>query len=109
MKPLIALLLAAAGLSAAPPAAQTFTGVIIDSECAADGHDTMRMGPTDAECAIACVRDMGAEFGLTDGKDFYRLSDQQLPAKFAAQKVTVTGTLDPKTKTITVDSIAAAK
>jgi hypothetical protein len=37
------------------------------------------------------------------------LSDQKTPEKFAAKKVTVTGTLDAKTKTIQVDSIAAAK
>jgi hypothetical protein len=37
------------------------------------------------------------------------LSDQKTPDKFAAQKVTVVGTLDAKTKTIRVQSISAAK
>jgi hypothetical protein len=46
---------------------------------------------------------------LYDGKEVYTLSDQQTPEKFAAQKVTVIGTLDAKTKTIQVDSITAAK
>jgi hypothetical protein len=46
---------------------------------------------------------------LFDGKDVYTLSDQQTPEKFAAQKVTVAGTLDAKTKTIRVQSITAAK
>jgi hypothetical protein len=32
-----------------------------------------------------------------------------MPAKFAAKKVTVTGSLDAKTNTIKVDSIVAAK
>ena len=46
---------------------------------------------------------------LYDGKEAYTLSDQKTPEKFAAKKVTVTGTLDAKTKAIQVDSIAAAK
>jgi hypothetical protein len=46
---------------------------------------------------------------LTDGTKVYELSDQKTPEKFAAQKVTVTGTLDAKTNKITVRSITAAK
>jgi starvation-inducible outer membrane lipoprotein len=46
---------------------------------------------------------------LYDGKDAYTLSDQQAPEKFAGQRVTVVGTLDATTKTIQVDSIAAAR
>ena len=45
----------------------------------------------------------------TTARTFTRLSDQRTPEKFAAQKVTVIGTLDPKTKTIQVDSITEAK
>jgi hypothetical protein len=37
------------------------------------------------------------------------LSDQKTPEKFAGKRVTVTGTLDAKTKTIHVDSIASEK
>ena len=44
-----------------------------------------------------------------NGKDVYKLSDQKMPEKFAAQKVTVKGALDNTTKTIHVDSITAAK
>jgi len=69
----------------------------------------MRMGPTDAECAIACVGVHDAQYGLYDGKALYTLSDQRTPEKFAAKKVTVTGTLDVRTRTIQVESIAAAK
>jgi Protein of unknown function (DUF5818) len=46
---------------------------------------------------------------LYDGTQAYTLSDQQAPEKFAGKKVTVTGTLDPKTSTIQVESITAAK
>ncbi len=69
----------------------------------------MRMGPTDAECTIACINEHGAVYVLYDGKDVYTLSDQQTPEKFAGKKVTVTGTLDAKAKVIHVDSINAAK
>ena len=77
--------------------------------CGKDGHSQMRMGPTDAECAVACISAHGASYVLYDGKDVYTLSDQKTPEKFAAQKVRVIGTLDDKTKTIQVDSITAAK
>ena len=108
MKHLIPGLLAVAALSAAP-GKQTFTGTITDNMCGKAGHSQMRMGPTDAECTIACISAHGATYVLYDGKNVYTLSDQQTPEKFAAQKVTVTGTLDAKTKTIRVDSITAAK
>ena len=69
----------------------------------------MRMGPTDAECTIACVDAHGALFVLYDGKDTYALSDQKTPEKLSGKKVTVTGTLNSSTRTIQVESIAAAK
>jgi hypothetical protein len=108
MKPLMLNLLAIAALAAAPRK-QTFTGTITDSMCATADHSQMRMGPTDAECTIACVRVHDAEYVLYDGKEVYTLSDQRMPEKFAGQKVAVIGTLDSKTKTIQVDSITAAK
>jgi len=101
-------LLAVAALAAAP-ATQTFTGTITDNMCARGGHSQMRMGPTDAECTVACVGAHGATYVLFDGKEVYTLSDQRTPEKFAAQKVKVTGTLDAKTRTIQVESITAAK
>lgn len=101
-------LLAIAVLAAAP-AKQTFTGTITDSMCPEADHSQMRMGPTDAECTVACILEHDATYVLYDGKEVYALSDQQTPQKFAAQKVTVRGTLDAKTKTIQVDSITAAK
>jgi len=108
MKPLIWSLLAIAALSAAQ-GKRLFSGTITDSMCANADHAQMRMGPTDAECTIACINEHGAMYVLYDGKDSYTLSDQRTPEKFAAQKVTVTGTLDAKAKTIHVDSITAAK
>jgi hypothetical protein len=94
---------------AAGQRSQTFTGTITDSMCADANHGRMRMGPTDAECVQACVESHDAPYVLYDGTTTYELSDQKAPAAFAARKVTVTGTLDSKTKTIHVESIAAAR
>jgi hypothetical protein len=112
MKSLLSgLLLIAAVIAAleAAPAKQKFTGTITDSMCSQADHSQMKMGPTDADCTKACVDIHGAMYVLYDGKQAYTLSDQKTPANFAGKKVTVTGTLDAKTKTIQVDSIAAAK
>jgi hypothetical protein len=112
MKPLIFSLLIIAAMAAAMAAAQgqrTFTGVVTDSMCTDANHSRMRMGPTDAECTIACVSVHDAKYVLYDGKEVYTLSDQRTPEKFAGKKVTVTGALDAKTRTIQVASITAAK
>ena len=97
-----------AGAALAAPGKQTFTGIISDNMCLANGHASMRMGPTDAECAVACNQAHGAPYVLVAGKTVYELSDQRTPEGFAAQKVRVVGTLDAKTKTIAVDSIVLA-
>jgi hypothetical protein len=94
-----------AGAALAAPGKQTFTGVITDDMCAGTGHAAMRMGPTDAECTVACVQAHGASYVLLAGKTVYNLTDQQLPEKLTGAKVRVTGALDAKTKTIHVESI----
>jgi hypothetical protein len=101
-------LLLIVALSAAPDT-QTFTGTVSDDMCARADHSQMRMGSTDAECATACVDAHGAAYVLYDGKTAYTLSVPQKLEQFAGQKVTVTGALDAKTRTIQVESITAAK
>ena len=96
-------------MMAAAAVPQKFTGVITDSMCADGDHSHMKMGPTDGECTKACVETHDAMYVLYDGKNAYVLSDQKMPEKFAGKKVTVTGTLDGKTKTIRVDSIVGKK
>jgi len=88
---------------------QTFAGAITDSMCAAGDHSRMRMGPTAAECTIACVDAHGATFVLYDGKNVFALSDQKAAEKLAGKKVTITGALNSDTRTIHVDSMTAAK
>ena len=105
MRKQIALVFASAALLCA--ADQTFTGTITDDMCDKN-HAPMKMG-ADEKCVAECVKSMNAKYALYDGKEVYILSDQKTPAKFAAKKVTVTGTLDPATKTIKVAKITASK
>jgi hypothetical protein len=107
MQQQFAVALAALALAAAAPAAQKFTGTITDDMCGGK-HASMNMGPDD-KCVTECVKTMNAKYALYDGKEVYKLTDQKAPAKFVAKKVTVTGTLDDKTKTIKVDSIEPSK
>ena len=108
-KPLLIVSLLALSSLTSAQGKQTFVGTITDDMCAKEGHASMRMGPTDAECTKACVVAHGATYVLYDGTNVYELSDQRTPEKFAGQKVRVTGTLDTKTGTIRVDSITAEK
>jgi hypothetical protein len=108
MKRYIAVSIGFLALAFAAADKQTFTGVITDDMCGKADHKSMNMGP-DAKCVTECVKGMGGKYVLYDGKSAYILSDQKAPERFAAQKVTITGTLDAKTNTIQVDSINAAK
>jgi len=103
----LAIVVATTALGAGQ-AGQTFTGVVSDEMCESS-HAAMRMGPTDAECTLACHDAHDAAFVLVDDEHVYKLTDQEAPAKFAGQKVTVVGTLDAATRTIRVQSIAPAR
>jgi uncharacterized protein DUF5818 len=100
---------------------KTFSGEILDSQCAKNGsHEMMLkkegMGDKDPNdpmvkkmCTENCVK-MGGKYVLFDAasKTIYELDDQSKPAEFAGKKVKVTGTLDTTTKTIHVTGIKAA-
>ena len=88
-----------------------FTGEIMDSFCAEDGHhigvvkgnlNTSRQG-----CTVTCVKLGGAKFVLynPNSKRVYKLDDQLQPEPYAGQKVIVTGTYDQETATIRVGKI----
>lgn len=89
----------------AAAAAETYTGVITDTMCGAKAH-TMFKGHTDPECVRMCVKGPYV-YALLDGATIMKLSDQKAPAKYAAQKVKVTGSYDAKSNTIKVDTIEA--
>lgn len=107
-------------VSFAAPKDSTYSGEIMDSQCAKNAsHDAMlkkegmekMIGDPKASqmCTANCVK-MGSKYVLYDAakKTVYQLDDQQKPVQFAGQKVTVTGTLDKATKTVHVTSIQAA-
>jgi hypothetical protein len=104
-----AMLLTAGALLAqdkAPAKGQskTFEGVVTDAMCGA-GHSMMGNIP-DKQCVLGCVKG-GSKYALIVGKKVYTLDGK--PAdfeKFAAAKVTVTGTLSGDT--LRVESITAA-
>ena len=97
---LLAIFFGAALAAVAAPA--TITGVVTDAMCGAK-HTMMKDQPDD-KCIKMCIKG-SAEYALFDGQNVFKLSDQTKPAKFSAQKVKVTGTLNPKTKIIKITSI----
>jgi hypothetical protein len=106
-------ILAGAVFVAAPatPRKQTLIGIVSDDMCALAGHASMRMGPTDAECTVACVDTHGVPYVLVVGKDVYTFVDQKQPSMFAGQRVRATGTVEivKGVKSFRVDSITAIK
>jgi len=101
---LIFIILALAATLVAADSKQTFTGVITDTLCGAKHN---MHGHSDADCVKMCTKGSG-QFALFDGQNVFKLSDQKVPANFAAQRVKVTGTLDEKNKLIKVSSITPA-
>ena len=105
----------------ATPKSQTFTGEIMDSQCAKNSSHAMMLekeGMKDKDpndpmvkkmCTENCVR-MGGKYVLYDAakKKVYALDDQSKPQPFAGQNVRVTGTLDKATGTIHVTKIGPA-
>jgi hypothetical protein len=101
MKIIVTLIFASLALAANP---ETFTGTITDTLCG-PSHTMMKSHPAD-QCVKLCAKGQYS-YALFDGTTVIKLSDQKTPARFAAQKVKITGTLDPKSKTIKVSSIEA--
>jgi hypothetical protein len=90
----------------------SFTGEIMDDQCAADGtHSAMMQKEgfkTAKDCTIGCVKGK-VQFVLygSGDKKIYQLDDQEKPADYAGQKVTIIGTYDGATKTIHIQTIQA--
>jgi hypothetical protein len=91
---------------------KTYTGEIMDSQCAdMASHDNMMKGENAhnaKECTIACVK-KGGSYALYVGaeKKAYKLDNQKKVGAFAGQKVTVTGSYDTGSDSIHVANIAA--
>jgi hypothetical protein len=85
-------------------------GEIMDSRCAIDvSHDKMmRQSGTKnvRDCTLQCAKN-GGSFVLIDPQTqtVYQFDDQQKPAKFAGQRVRVSGTYEQSSKTMHIESI----
>jgi hypothetical protein len=106
------LLIFALSTAAAFAADKTFTGEVMDSQCAdMASHDNMMKGEgahNAKECSIACVK-KGGTYALyvAADKQAYKLDNQKKAAAIAGQKVTVTGSVSSAGDTIKVATIAA--
>jgi hypothetical protein len=106
----LTVIVAAALLTAAAPRqeSKTYTGVVTETMCGRD-HQAMKIAP-DAKCVRDCVGDGKTyKYALLAGNKLYTLSDQETPAKFAAQQVEVKGVLYAKTNILKVESIKAVR
>jgi hypothetical protein len=94
---------------------QTLTGLVTDSMCAqshqaniehARGNSGRTM--TEKECTVGCVARRGQKYVLVSGGKVYQIANQDYAGLrvFAADTVTVTGTVIGST--ITVSQMAAA-
>lgn len=105
------LVLAATALLAAVPilaqasgAQKTLTGVVSDAMC---GRTHMMKDRSNAECLRYCVKRQN-KYALVVGKTVYTLDGHEAELdKYAAQKVTLKGTV--KGEIVTVESVAPAK
>ena len=113
MKKFIVFLILSSSLltvSFAAQKAQTYSGEIMDQQCALlGGHSAMmNQGESAKDCSNRCAS-IGGKYVLFDGanKMVYQLDDQKKAQSFAGSKVKVTGTYDTSSKTIHVANIQA--
>jgi len=81
----------------------SWSGWVTETHCAAAGAKAAHK-----DCAIKCVKEKGAKWALynTADKSVFVLSgDDAMMTKMAATEVTVKGTMDKDSKTITVTSM----
>ena len=107
MKTILALA-AVAGLFVAPALADTkgqWTGYITDTHCAEKGA----IKDHTADCVEKCMK-KGSKAQILNESDkkIYDLSSFDKVKSLVGERVTVKGTLDAKTNTITVDTAAKA-
>lgn len=94
---------------------KTFQGEIGDTQCALNVHSLSQShkemiemkaaGKTNTDCARFCVKQRGGRFVLQTKTKVYKLDNQELAERSAGLTVKITGVLNPKTGTITVQSI----
>ncbi len=92
----------------------SFTGEIMDRQCAQMGsHDAMMQGmnaKNAKECTLACVKN-GDSFALMDPrtKKVYPIEDSSKVQEFAGEHVQVTGDYDEQANVLKVKNITRAR
>jgi hypothetical protein len=110
---ILTCLLMAGFAAAAQNKKGTFSGQIMDKQCAdMSSHDNMMKGEgaKDAkECTLACVKDGGA-YALLDPqtKKVYAIEDEKKVREYAGERVQITGDYDETTDVLRVKSISRA-
>ena len=100
---LVADIVEFAGATPQQSRSETLTGIVSDSVCGAT-HTMKNMSA--AHCARSCAK--GGNYALVVGKSVYILHGHESDLeRFAAEKVTVKGTVDGKI--VTVESVALAR
>ncbi len=91
---------------------RTFTGEIMDKQCAEmASHDNMMKteGAKNAkECTLACVKN-GGSFALLDTqtKKVYPIDDEKRVREYAGQRVQISGKYDQDADVLHIDTIAS--
>jgi hypothetical protein len=87
----------------------SFVGQIMDSKCATTGtHEAnmKKLGAKDArDCTLECAKN--GSFVLYDpsAKTVYQLNNQEKPARYAGERVKISGQYDDWSQTIEIESI----
>jgi hypothetical protein len=101
MKKLAALTALALSFAATGAFAETLTGYVADSMCAADPH---KAGSADhAACAQKCIKGGEKPVLVVDGKTVFTITNPEILVSHAGEKVTVVG--DVKGSSLTVKSV----
>jgi hypothetical protein len=110
----IALSLAISSSAFAQRKSDTFTGQIMDKQCAQmNSHENMLKseGAKNAkECTIACVKSGGA-FALLDSqtKTVYSIEDEKKVREYAGERVQITGKYDDDAGILRIKTITRAR
>jgi hypothetical protein len=110
----LTLLLAIASALCAQSKNSTFTGELMDKQCAQMGsHENMMKteGAKNAkECTVACVKN-GGSFALLDPqtKKVYAIEDEKKVREFAGERVQITGDYDQDADVLHVKAITRAQ
>lgn len=93
-----------------PQGSRSFTGEIMDVQCAENGShksEMKRNGTTNSrECTLYCLKN-GYKLVLYNRatKTIYQIDDQEKAKQFAGERIEITGSFEDSTKTIHVEQM----